>query len=207
MTNFPETRHSLLVRLRDRDDERTWDEFAELYRPVIHRLARRKGLQDADAEELAQEALLAVARAVDRWRSDPDRGPFRAWLSQIARNLAVNMLTRTRPGQIGVGGTDFHRFLAEAPQRNGESRAAELEYRRAVFARAAERVRGEFREPTWRAFWATCVEGRDIPAVARELDLSVGGVYVARSRVAARLREKVRRLETSSGEEDDHAPS
>lgn len=201
MTNFPETRHSLLVRLRDGDDEQAWEEFAELYRPIIHRLARRKGLQDADAEELAQEALLAVARAVDRWRSDPDRGPFRAWLSRIAKNLAVNMLTRTRPGQIGVGGTDFHRLLAESPDPGGESRAAELEYRRAVFAWAAERVRDEFRETTWRTFWATCVEGREIAAVARELRLSVGAAYVARSRVAARLRQKVRHFEASSGEE------
>lgn len=60
MTEIPETRHSLLVRVRDPRDHEAWDQFARIYRPVAYRLARAHGLQDADAEELAQSVLMAI---------------------------------------------------------------------------------------------------------------------------------------------------
>jgi RNA polymerase sigma-70 factor (ECF subfamily) len=71
------------------------------------------------------------------------------------------------------------------------------EHERQVFAWAAEQVRGQFTESTWRAFWATAVEGRDAAAVAEELNLSAGAVYVAKSRVQARLREQIREITQS----------
>jgi len=81
----PETRASLLVRLKDRADQAAWYEFAEIYRPVIVRLAGRRGMQPADAEDLAQEVLAAVARGIDRWQEDPRRARFRTWLHRVAR--------------------------------------------------------------------------------------------------------------------------
>ena len=61
VTEFPETRDSLLVQVRSPANREAWDQFALIYRPVIYRLARRKGLQDADAQDLAQRVLMAVA--------------------------------------------------------------------------------------------------------------------------------------------------
>lgn len=66
----PETRPSLILRVRDPNDADAWNQFATLYRPVILRLARRKGIQAADAEELAQQVLLSVEEAIERWQPD-----------------------------------------------------------------------------------------------------------------------------------------
>ena len=66
MQELPETRDSLLVRMRDPRDGQAWAEFVQIYEPVVYRLARGQGLQDADARDLTQQVLMAVAARVER---------------------------------------------------------------------------------------------------------------------------------------------
>ena len=73
MATTPNTRASLIARLSDADDVEAWQEFVQIYVPLLYRLARRKGLQHADAEETAQEVLISVSRAVHRWELDVSR--------------------------------------------------------------------------------------------------------------------------------------
>lgn len=196
MQEAPKTRPSLLLRMRDTQDARAWGEFVEIYEPLVYRLARRNGFQDADARELTQEVLLAVSKAIGGWDADPARGSFRAWLFRVARNLMINFLAKQRRHPQGVGDTDFQRLLAAQPApENEESACFDVEYRRRLFRWAAEQVRDQFQASTWEAFWKTCVEGQAIQEVATEMELSAGAVYVARSRVMARLRKRIRQIE------------
>ena len=189
MGDPPTTRLSLLVRLRDPRDEQAWAEFVAIYTPLIQRVARARGLQPADAADLAQEVYRAVAAAIDRWDADPARGSFRGWLFRIARNLAVNLLVARRRHVQGTGDSAVLDLLRQQPATDAEETLLfDVEYLRSLFGWAAERVRPEFREPTWRAFWRTAVEGHEPRAVAAELGISAGAVYIARSRVTARLR-------------------
>lgn len=187
----PETRLSLLARLADPADHQAWSEFDVIYRPLIYRVARAKGLQHADADDLTQEVLTAVGRAIDSF--DPVAGgSFRSWLYQITRNLAINHLTRRRDPP-GSGDTDVQRMLLQQPERIDDQTESlfQLEYRRSLFQHAASRVQPQFSEPTWRAFWLTAVEQRPIEEVAKALNKSPGAVRVARCRVLARLRTEV----------------
>lgn len=196
MVDAPDTRRSLLVRLRDPRDERAWEEFVEIYEPLIHRLARGRGLQGADADDLAQEVFRAVAGAIGRWDPDPSRGAFRGWLFRIARNLMVNLLAAQSRHPRGAGGSDLVSLLEAQPAPESEDTVLfDGEYRRRLFDWAAERVRPAFREPTWLAFWRTGVEGQDVADVARSLGLTPGAVYIARSRVMARLRREIEQVE------------
>jgi RNA polymerase sigma-70 factor (ECF subfamily) len=87
-------------------------------------------------------------------------------------------------------------MLMQHADKNGDAESEfDLEYRRELFRQSAERVRDEVTERTWQAFWRTTVGEQAIPAVAAELNMSVGSVYIARSRVLARLREIVSRME------------
>ena len=196
----PTTRRSLVLRLRNLDDEAAWAEFVQVYEPLIYRLARSKGLQDADAQDLCQDVFRAVAGAIERWDPDPARGRFRGWLFRIARNLLVNFLTAQGRHARGSGRTSVQEFLEAqpAPDAGAEAEFA-IELERRAFRWAAEQVKNEFTGSTWQAFWRTGVENRPIAEVAKELGLSVGAVYIARSRVLARRRERVEQLTEDSG--------
>jgi RNA polymerase sigma-70 factor (ECF subfamily) len=196
----PETRASLLIRLRDHGDHAAWSEFLDLYRPLIYRLATQKGMQHADAEDLAQQVLVSVAGAIDRWKPDPRRARFRTWLRRVADNAILNALTRGVADR-GSGNSDLRDLLDEHPDRNGpDSALLRLEFRRELLNWAAKQIREEYQAATWSAFWMTAVDGVAVDEAARKLNKTPGSVYAARSRVMRRLKEKINEFESGSNE-------
>lgn len=192
----PDTRPSLLLRVRDANDAQAWEEFADIYRPIILRLARVKGLQSADAEDLAQTVMVAVSRAVERWQPDPSRGRFRSWLRTIANNAVLNAITRGIRHQAAAS-ESINLLLEQTPDERGlDSQLLQIEYQREMFLRAARQIRSEFSDETWNSFWLTAVEGRDVEATARELCRTRGSVYASRSRVMKRLKQAIDTLTT-----------
>jgi RNA polymerase sigma-70 factor (ECF subfamily) len=196
----PSTRPSLLAQLGDASQHEAWQEFIEIYEPLVYRLARQNGLQHADAQDLTQEVFVAVDKAIGRFDPSSEKGSFRGWLFRIARNLMINFLTRQK-GPRGTGDTGVQKLLNQQPASEGQAATLfEVEYRREVFRRAAERIRHDFRDDTWRAFWLTGVEGQPIDQVAKLLGKTHGAIRIARCRVLARLKEEVARFEESNVE-------
>jgi RNA polymerase sigma-70 factor (ECF subfamily) len=193
----PVTRASLLVRLRDRTDHRAWQEFVDLYGPMIYGFARKRGLQDADSADMMQDVLRSVSNAIERLDYDPNQGRFRGWLFTITRNRINNLHTSRKGKARASGGEDGQEMLAAHPDgRAGLEADWELEYQRRLAAIVLEQLRPEFSEKIWDAFWQTSVNGEAGDEVARRLGMSTGAVYVAKSRVLARVRAEVqRRLE------------
>jgi RNA polymerase sigma-70 factor (ECF subfamily) len=183
----------LLVRLRDAADREAWGQFVEIYAPLVYRFARSRGLQDADAADLTQDVLGAVAGASKRLEYDPERGTFRGWLFTVARNKLHNFLTKRRRHAPARDDSEAMARLEEQPAPE-EAAWWDQEYERRLFDWAAQRVRGGFTETTWQAFWQTAVDGRSAKETAAELHLSVGAVYIAKSRVMARLREQIQHV-------------
>ncbi|MCA9175436.1 MAG: sigma-70 family RNA polymerase sigma factor [Planctomycetales bacterium] len=183
----------MILRLPNAADAAAWEEFAEIYGPIVYRMGLGHGMQPADAEDVVQEVLCSVAKSVPQWLERADRGKFRAWLLRISRNTAINFLTRRATRPLGAGGEDAARELAELAAADDLSRQFDLEYRREVFTRAAEQVRNLVNEPTWQAFWMTHVEGVSIADAATRIGVSVGSIYVSRSRVMARMQEFVQK--------------
>jgi RNA polymerase sigma-70 factor (ECF subfamily) len=196
MQESPATRASLLVRLRDGEDAEAWREFVRLYAPVIYGFARKRGLQDADAADLMQDVLHSVSTTVHRLEYDPTRGTFRGWLFTVTRNKVFNFIeSRSRRVQ-GSGDSRVQQRLEQQADANKDlSSDWEADYQRALAAQAMERVQGEFQASTWAAFLQTTVEGRTPSEVSGRVGLSVGAIYVAKSRVIARLRQEIERMQ------------
>src|ERR1700730_18554791 len=108
MADFPPTRASLLLRLRDPQDEAAWKQFVDLYAPLVYGYARKQGLQDADAADLSQDVLGAVAGPVGRLDYDPQRGAFRNWLFTSGPRKLSNWRAARGNGACGSGDTATH---------------------------------------------------------------------------------------------------
>jgi RNA polymerase sigma-70 factor (ECF subfamily) len=185
----PATPVTLLERVRAHDPE-AWHRLVRLYRPLVLAWCTRGGVSASDAEDVAQEVFTAAAAALERFRHDRPGDTFRGWLRAITRNQILVLFRRSRGHAPAEGGSDaWHNLKAvvDPLPGPGEDEAAELGR---LYQRAAELVRGEFEERTWRAFELTVLEDRDTAEVARELHMTANNVRQAKSRVLRRLREE-----------------
>ena len=183
------------MRIRDTQDRVAWHEFVDVYAPLLHSYARRRGLQDADAADVAQQVLQSVALAIPGFQYDQSKGSFRGWLFTVARNHVFKVLQNHRRLPTATGDTSFHQALAQQPDESQDQAAWNQEHERRLFEWAAEKAKIDFKESTWNAFWQVAVEGQPAGEVAERLGMSVGAVYIAKSRVTACLRQLIETVE------------
>jgi RNA polymerase sigma-70 factor (ECF subfamily) len=157
-------------------------------------MAWKKGIQNADAEDLAQKVLISVSKAIEQREHDHQRAKFRTWLHRVVHNAILNALSRGKPDRGSGDSAHLAMLQQHASQDGPDSDLLRLEYRREVFRWASRRVRPEFHEETWNAFWLTAVEGRDCDEVAKQLGKNVGAIYAARSRIMRRIQNEVTRF-------------
>ena len=169
----------------------------DIYGPLIYRFGRRKGLQDSDATDVMQNVFTEVSRYIGSFEYDPAIGRFRSWLFVIT-NHTIGRLLKSRDRQpVGSGDSGVVELLKQLPDDSLQDEVWNTEYQNQLFQWASEQIRSEFKESTWKAFWSTAVEGKNTEQTAQSLGLSVGAVYIARSRVTRRLKEKVRTVDES----------
>lgn len=192
MSDLPDTRQSLLVRLMDRS-EGAWSEFVCIYERSIKEFARAKGLQEADALDVTQEVLAAVEKRIASLSRDPIQN-FRGWLYRVSRNLAIDKIKEMLHSPR-TGGEALNALIEEQlGEDNQDSREFEFHYRKQLVHWAASRVKPQVSEKTWMAFWLTTMENRSADEVSRILGLTRGNVYAAKFRVINRLQKLVTRF-------------
>jgi RNA polymerase sigma-70 factor (ECF subfamily) len=196
MGESPTTRASLLVRIRDPGNGQAWEQFVEIYAPLVHGFARKRGLQNADAADLTQDVLGTVSRGVKNLDYDPSRGSFRGWLFTIVGNHLRNFWLRRAKEQQGSGNSAAQKWLQDQAAPGEDFSAVwEEEHQQRLFAWASKKVKSEVETATWQAFWQTSVEGRSAKEAGQALGMSVAAIYKAKSRVLARLKELIQHLD------------
>ncbi len=199
----PETRESLIARLPDYADHAAWHEFAELYEPLIYGIGRRHGLQPADANDLVQDVFSAVASSIESFDPDQSRGKFRSWLFRVARNHSLSKLQRLAKGAHSSGDSRVNQMLNDYVAVDQSQQEFDAALQRRVFRWAARRVRDMVKPQTWEAFSKTAIDGQAPKQVAHEMNIPVGSIYLARSRVMTRLRNMVQQTSFDSIPLDD----
>lgn len=205
MSNWPETRASLIRRLADRNDADAWAFFEDHYQQPVYRFARSHGLQPDDAMDVVQEVLMAVHRSAANWKPSGRVGSFRAWLAEAARRVTLQILRqRSRIGR-GVGGSGFAMELGEvaAMSQTSESQTNIEEDRRWSFYCATSIVQKEINPQHWMAFWLTAVDGKSAEEAAKQLAMKVGTVYSAKCRVLAKIKAAIESMTTTSPDQGD----
>jgi RNA polymerase sigma-70 factor (ECF subfamily) len=183
-----DTSASLLERLRAGPDPAGWRRLVELYTPLIRGWLRRHLLQEADADDLTQHVLTIVVSKLPSFRHNGRPGAFRAWLRSITVN-SLRAFWRSRPAPAPDGLDDVLDQLHDPA--SGLSKQWDREHDEHVVRCALREIEPEFKPTTWRAFLRLVMDEADAETVAAELGLSVNAVFIAKSRVLARLRREL----------------
>lgn len=195
------TRRSLLSRLRNLDDQESWRAFFELYWRMLYKVARRAGLGEADAEDVVQETVVAVARQMPRFRYDATRGTFKGWLFRIVGRRVADHLRRVyreppRAEAVFERGTDGEESGLPVATETSDAigLAWEQEWEQAVFEAAVTRVREQTNPKHFQVFDCCVRLGWPTAKVAATLGLSAAQVYLARHRVSRAVKQAARAI-------------
>ena len=189
-----ETRQSLLLRAQT-GEESAWKDLTELYRPLIIGWLNRQGVPAGDLEDLSQEVLLSVVKHLPGFEHSGHRGAFRSWLRTIVCRRAADYWRAIDGDTQASGGSGATAALQEIADPDSElNRQWDEEHDRYVVHCLLDRVEEEFEPITLQAFRRLALDGISGAEAAEELGLSVVAVYVAKSRVLARIRQKAEGL-------------
>lgn len=185
---FLATRASLLGRLANWQDQVSWSAFFDLYWRLLYSVALKSGLQETEAEEAVQETILAVAHNIGKFRYDPARGSFKSWLLKIARTKIVDQF-RKRDAMAASLPDDF-------PQtRNAIDEVWDTEWRENLLDAALTVLRKQVDPLQFQIFDCYVIKNWEPGKVAQAVGVSVGQVYLAKNRIAPKLKAIVERLE------------
>jgi RNA polymerase sigma factor (sigma-70 family) len=210
---FIPTRGSLLRRLKNWDDQESWKEFVGMYSRLIHRIAVKAGLTDAEAQDVTQETLIIVAKKIPGFQYDPAIGSFKSWLLLITRRRIEKQLKKrllVKVGQTSCAAETPDRVsddtkrtatVERVPDPNGFDLTAawDTEWEKSLWDAAVARVKTQVKPKQFQVFDLYVLKEWPVKEVARALGVSVAHVYVNKHRIATMLKKALKALEREIG--------
>jgi RNA polymerase sigma-70 factor (ECF subfamily) len=186
------TSPSLLERIWDRCDPQAWQRWLTVYEPWLRGWLGRHRLQPADVDDVLQNILAVVSQKLPAFVHGGQPGAFRAWLRAILVHQVRDFLRARRRQAQADPSLDWLERLEDPGSEL--SRQWDLEHDREVVRRLLAAVRADFQPRTWEAFRLLVLEDRPAAEVARHCGMERSAVYMAKSRVLARLRQELHGL-------------
>jgi len=199
---YEKTRKSLIARLKNWEDRRTWEEFYQTYWRLIYSVAMKAGLRSDEAFDVVQETILGIAKQSKKDRYDPSAGSFKSWLLNMTRWRIGDQFRKrkkdtamVRPDFDDEGRGESIIEQMEDPKGGQLERVWDTEWARNLTAAALDKVKRRVSVKQYQIFDCYVVKGWDTERVARELGVSVTQVYLAKHRVGGVLKKELSQLE------------
>ena len=190
------TSTDLLAALRTAGNRTAWREYVRRFRPVIVRYARRLGIPKDEAEDAAQQTLIAFSEGFRRGQFDRGKGRLRNWLFAIARNQILSYARRRKTREIQVGsGSRTTGFFDRLPDDQSLETLWNDEWRDAVIRQCLAQIAQEVEPKTMEAFGLFVQKEWPAVRVAQHLGMTPNAVFGSKRRVLARLKELLPQME------------
>jgi len=195
------TRPSLLRRVKDWQDQASWQDFYDTYKRIVFVLAIKSGLSETEAEDVVQDTFLEVARKMPNFEYDPARGSFKAWLLKLTRWRILDHLRRRRRAPVARPSPTEDGPRTGTIERIPDPAALDLdavwekEWETGLMQKAMENVRHKVDPEQFQVFDLYANKSWPAEKVARTLDITLNQVYLAKHRVLEQIRQEVKRLE------------
>lgn len=194
------TRRSLLIRLKDLDDQKSWQDFYDIYSRLIYGAAIKAGLTESEAEEVVQETVIGVSKAIGRYEYRPEECAFKSWLHAVTKRQVINQFRK----RLGKGllleplpvrsdeDAQFNEIPDPASQALDE--VFQREWEQTLLDAACERVKRQVSPEQFQIYDYYAVQGHGTLETVRALGVSPAKVYIAKNRVGKMVREQVAHL-------------
>ncbi|MBI3418175.1 MAG: sigma-70 family RNA polymerase sigma factor [Verrucomicrobia bacterium] len=205
---FIPTRRSLLSRLKNSDDQESWQDFFDTYRRLIHRVATKAGLTNTEAQDVVQETVLIVARKLPEFKYDPAIGSFKSWLLLITRRRIEKQFKKRMPINAGLtanfpaNDTKRTATVERVPDPNGFDLEAawDSEWEKNLWDAAISRVKAQLKPKQYQMFDLYALKEWPVRDVAHALGVSVTHVYVNKHRVGTLVKKEIQKLNSAAQE-------
>ncbi|MFN9664427.1 MAG: sigma-70 family RNA polymerase sigma factor [Akkermansiaceae bacterium] len=202
---YAKTRKSLIARLDNWEDQRTWDEFYQTYWRLIYAVAIKAGLRSEEAFDCVQETILSIAKQSKKQLYDPEQGSFKTWLMNMTR-WRINDQFRKRKKDTAMfeGEWADDRKTAvidrvEDPKGDVLERLWDVEWKQGIADAALSRVKAQVSPKQYQIFDYYVIRQWDADKVQKKLNVSMAQVYLAKHRVGAVLKKELAKLEEETG--------
>ena len=203
---YAHTRKSLIARLDNWEDQRTWDEFYKTYWKLIYSVAMKAGLRSEEAFDVVQETILSIAKQSKKNMYDPDKGSFKSWLMNMTR-WRINDQFRKRKKDtamsVGEWGEDGRKTSIieslEDPKSGTLERLWDVEWKKNLADAALARVKSQVSPKQYQIFDCYVIREWDADKVKSQLGVSMSQVYLAKHRVGKILKKELARLNDDEG--------
>ncbi|HEY8962174.1 MAG TPA: sigma-70 family RNA polymerase sigma factor [Luteolibacter sp.] len=198
---YGKTRKSLIARLENWEDQKTWDEFYQTYWRLIYAVAVKAGLRSDEAFDCVQETILSIAKQSKKNLYDPEQGSFKTWLMNMTR-WRINDQFRKRKKDTAMAGGEWEddrktavidRF--EDPKGDLLARLWDVEWKKNIADAALARVKAQVSPKQFQIFHYYVIKQWDAQKVQEYLNVSMAQVYLAKHRVGSVLKKELARFE------------
>jgi RNA polymerase sigma factor (sigma-70 family) len=189
------TRASLLGRLKNWDDAKSWEEFTQTYSRLIRAVALKAGLTESEAKDVEQETLLCVAKTIHEFESNPARGTFKSWLLNLTRWRIADQFGRRCPAAASAPPSDATATgtatVERVPAPDNLDAEWEVEWKRNMVDNALARVGRKVKPKHLQIFDLYAMRHWPADKVARELGVTRVQVYLVTHRLTKLMKREV----------------